>query len=716
MLHVHIRLYLVAQLFLERGLYTAGFKDYDCSKFSGVSYEEALSVAEFWGVSDPRSCALLMHLSEVYCVCEPRTYCTVLLRQAAANCLCMEIQIAHPLVQLPAGRDLIDFYCPLIKPFVNGTSEDSPQRCTLMWTVSTCDIERDIRIMAAMDEHVDFNHWCVLYRKREGQVVRPYEYVPLTFLFGEPPQFSMDVGNEDDPDFEHQEIGPINFLQDIIDNINFLPGPEDDGEGLSSLFSVVGDETPNNISINDFGTVGGIMNAECESNVRTPGSAEQSNATENVRGNELQSEESDEFADAAATLPPFKSVLAPILPSSEQIVDRNFAWNINHGDRHPSASEFYKFVQYSYCAERQFMVRKASTVTKPPKGIPEHSLPPDGIYSQLLECTLAGGPNTKKQSVPEEKRRERKSMKVGCTWAVRGKWVWQIKEYVVQVPDRSKLCHTNGCDPTPQQRAIAITKTTCSKLQRIPLDVLDDIIQMFEEGQAISFIRARIRHRIPLHIKTDARWFMNLRVTLERRKRAGTDNSLPSCPGNVAAPTIHEDATIIPKVLRDIIGPVLRLQGLPVLNLLQKLQREVPGFMFEYVVDRENQLAGWCYMTPRQRASLEDNGDVLFFDTNAKGTNKYGMPFFAPAVMNQDNKHDIVLYGCCVTASGKAIGWVLECMCKMVPAFRGGESTIFSDDACPEAVVAEQLPGSTHLLCAWHIIDLDLYNCGKECK
>ena len=87
--------------------------------------------------------------------------------------------------------------------------------------------------------------------------------------------------------------------------------------------------------------------------------------------------------------------------------------------------------------------------------------------------------------------------------------------------------------------------------------------------------------------------------------------------------------------------------------------------------------------------------------------------------MNQDNKHDIVLYGCCVTASGEAIGWVLECMCKMVPAFRGKKSTIFSDDACPEAVVvAEQLPGSTHLLCAWHIINLDLYiyNCGKECK
>ena len=105
MLHVHIRLYLVAQLFLERGLYIAGLKGYDYSKFSGVSYNEALSVVEFWSVSDPKSSCPLIHLSEVYCVCETRMYYiyTVLLRQAAANCSCMEIQIAHPLVQLPAG-------------------------------------------------------------------------------------------------------------------------------------------------------------------------------------------------------------------------------------------------------------------------------------------------------------------------------------------------------------------------------------------------------------------------------------------------------------------------------------------------------------------------------------------------------------------------------------------------------------------------------------
>ena len=121
-------------------------------------------------------------------------------------------------------------------------------------------------------------------------------------------------------------------------------------------------------------------------------------------------------------------------------------------------------------------------------------------------------------------------------------------------------------------------------------------------------------------------------------------------------------------------------------------------------------------MTPRQRASLEDNGHVLFFDTNAKGTNKYGMPCFAPAVMNRDNKHDVVLYGCCMPASGETIGWILSCMCKFVPAFGDMKATVFSDDGCPANVVADSLPRSTHLLCAWHIIDIDIYNCGKECR
>ena len=411
-------------------------------------------------------------------------------------------------------------------------------------------------------------------------------------------------------------------------------------------------------------------------------------------------------------------VQPPNVPGHETQGNPKFAWCIKHGDRYPSATAFHEFVNTKYSKERNFMVRKTSSNRKAPKEIPDGCHPPDGIYAQMVVCTLAGAPARKKEGIAEEKRRDRKSLKCGCGWGVRGKWDWKSKEYVIQVEPEKNLLHTNGCNPTPAQKLISITKRTKGKIQRIPLDVLEDIKVMFEEAQPISYIRARIRNRIPLHIRTDARWFMNLRVRLEREKLAEKQPNSDSHAdaSNDVVPSLQTDAAIIPTVMRSIIGPILRLQGLPILNILSKLQQDVPGFMYEYVVDKQNQLAGWCYMTPRQRASLEDNGHVVFIDTNAKGTNKYGMPFFAPAVMNQDNKHDVVLYGCCMTSSGEAIRWILKCMCKMVPAFPGMNSTIFSDDGCPESAVAEHLPGSTHLLCAWHIIDVDLYNCGCDLK
>ena len=158
MLHLHLRLFLVAHLFLERNLYTSGLKGYDYAKYNQVSYQEAYSVAEFWGIEDPVQSKSLMHLCELYVVCEPRVYCTNMIRQAAANALCMEIHIAHPLVQLPAERELMAYYCPIIKPHIEGRPQDSPQRCTIMWTVATSDIIRDIEVMAALDEHVKFNH------------------------------------------------------------------------------------------------------------------------------------------------------------------------------------------------------------------------------------------------------------------------------------------------------------------------------------------------------------------------------------------------------------------------------------------------------------------------------------------------------------------------------------------------------------------------------
>ena len=699
-LHLHVRLYVVGQLFLERGMYTSGAKGYDYNSFDQVALNEACSVVEFWGVNNPSESRILMHLAELYCVSEPRVFCSPLVRQGCSNSLAMEIQIMHPLVQLPAGQELKQYYCPLLQPYMNGERCQSTKRCSMMWTVATSDIIRDIRVMAALDEHVDFNHWSLLYGTSKGTAAKPYLFVELESVFHGGHAETVNEGDEDDPDGEAHVITSMHPLEAQVQCMNLIPDLEGDDGAFSNMYSILSDEhAGEDVSVmsDDMGTV--------EDREGVP-AGEESNSTVSPLG------------------PSFVAVPEPTT-GSNNAAPMSYCWDIKDGDQHENATAFYDYVDSNYSKERNFEIRKESTNKTFPKHVPKECYPSDGIYSQLLCCVLGGGTRKKKEGIAEEKRRNRKSLKVGCSWAVRGVWNYKIMRYVINVSEqRTELEHTNGCNPSPQQQLISVTKRTRRKICRIPADVFEDIKVMFEEGQPISFIRARIRNRIPLHIKTDARWFVMLRCAIERQnkkdqKRNECDATEPTHTQQAhteEAPAMTSDATVIPTVMRSIIGPVLRLQGLPVLNILERLRREVKGFMYNFVTDREGQLAGWCYMTPRQRASLEDNGSVLFFDTNAKGTNKYGMPFFAPAVMNQDNKHDIVLYGCCVTAGAEAIHWVLESMCKMVPAWEQMPCTFFSDDGCPEPVVRKRLPKATHLLCAWHIIDLDLYNCAKECE
>ena len=53
---------------------------------------------------------------------------------------------------------------------------------------------------------VEFNHWCVLYRKRVGQILRPHEYMPLSVLFLDVPEACELGGDADDPDCEEHGL------------------------------------------------------------------------------------------------------------------------------------------------------------------------------------------------------------------------------------------------------------------------------------------------------------------------------------------------------------------------------------------------------------------------------------------------------------------------------------------------------------------------------
>ena len=328
---------------------------------------------------------------------------------------------------------------------------------------------------------------------------------------------------------------------------------------------------------------------------------------------------------------------APDLPVPSRV-------NITKEDTYNNGTEFVRVVD-EYCKEQKFDYRIDSSKREWPKDILPEDKPDDSISYVSIVCSRSGAPRTKKEGLAPEKRRNRKSNKCGCGYHVEARWDADTHRFTIR---SVSLQHTNGCTPSFQQQLITTAKKTTGKINRIPRHVLAEIGRMLAEGQPIKWIRSRIRYHIPQDIKTDARWFMNLRAYFERlwlkeKQSSGvacasvaenpvqneTNPLRPAPTSRSDIPSVVPDTTIISAVMRSIVGPVLRMVGLPVLNILEKLRKSVPGFMYRYLLDKDGQLAGWCYSTPRQRAALEDSGHIIFADFKAKGTNKYGWPYFS---------------------------------------------------------------------------------------
>ena len=81
--------------------------------------------------------------------------------------------------------------------------------------------------------------------------MRPFAYMPLSILFGES-QKEAEGDNADDADCKEHCLALVHPLQSEIYNINLLTTPNPDEDGLSSLFSVAGDERNQHSGLRDF--------------------------------------------------------------------------------------------------------------------------------------------------------------------------------------------------------------------------------------------------------------------------------------------------------------------------------------------------------------------------------------------------------------------------------------------------------------------------------
>ena len=207
-----------------------------------------------------------------------------------------------------------------------------------------------------------------------------------------------------------------------------------------------------------------------------------------------------------------------------------------------------------------------------------------------------------------------------------------------------------------------------------------------EDKFPLPIIRKRIHNKIPVTLLTDAVYFRNLKLKFEREKQKGV---LPLIPESAEVENTDENENLsflghvnISAATRALIAPTLCYEGVKIIYILQKLKADVPGFEYRlYVDDATKQLAGWVYMTPRQRAAMKRCGQVWFLDSKAKGTNLHNFPFYAPAIINQDGKHEVAAYGCVCAAGNAAVEWVLRSILDMCPYSAQVCRTVFTDDA-----------------------------------
>ena len=107
--------------------------------------------------------------------------------------------------------------------------------------------------MAALDEHVDFNHWTVLYGVIGGNVAQPYVEVQLDVLLPEGEQASIPpAGDVDDPDAEDSIVTSMLPSEAQIQSLDLLPDLETDVDPLNNFYTVLADETADHSGAVEF--------------------------------------------------------------------------------------------------------------------------------------------------------------------------------------------------------------------------------------------------------------------------------------------------------------------------------------------------------------------------------------------------------------------------------------------------------------------------------
>jgi hypothetical protein len=137
-------------------------------------------------------------------------------------------------------------------------------------------------------------------------------------------------------------------------------------------------------------------------------------------------------------------------------------------------------------------------------------------------------------------------------------------------------------------------------------------------------------------------------------------------------------------------------------DYFNRMRKVNDDFYFDIDVDDECRLRNVFWADARSRASYEDFGDVVTFDTTYL-TNKYKMPF-APFVEVNHHGQSILLGAALISYEDTAsFVWLFEAWLKCMKGRAPGEIITDQDRAMKNAI-SKVFLNARHRFCLWHIL------------
>jgi len=116
--------------------------------------------------------------------------------------------------------------------------------------------------------------------------------------------------------------------------------------------------------------------------------------------------------------------------------------------------------------------------------------------------------------------------------------------------------------------------------------------------------------------------------------------------------------------------------------------------------DENDRLKNFIFSSQNMKHLYKKFNDIILMDSTYR-TNKYKLPLYIIAGINENSKIFIVGFGVVRSEEAKDVDWIL----RELFSFLEDSPELICTDGCPTMakVLKNVLPNTTHLVCGWHV-------------